>query len=989
VDEMGPYSGYYQDGVAWAALNADNPLATAWHEVGHALRDFGLFTAKEWDMLVKEARRIGAEQLYNIKKRYDGRGLSADEIDEEAVMFMLGDRVTGKTFGAVDAILNKAIKVLRKIRDALGVKGFRTVQDLFDDIESGAIGRREGASQGGPGMAAMPPNAPSWLSNPFDNVGDADAALSAGRGRFDLTGLLGRSASAATRLVSRHFFNDVVGTVDHSVNAQSADLGWRKWASSYLSSYDKTRIPAFQEWAKSLGLQRHQAFQRAHEFYSEVTDYIDDPNRGSRTWSAGVEKLAQKQIKLQKEQGEDLINPHPNRKGGGVMRGLKGSVLVDPSDDRYMHRWWSTRKVRDAMERYGEDELIKLLAGAISASQRSIDNVVLTILSRAMVRNIWNRSAGLQEWVEALAIADTARLTQLLKQGGVPDADIEAALARLRQSRNAPEGDLNSLHNRVDLDVHHSMFLKPLDGSAPVEVFLNELLERDARKIFYRQTRKIAGRVALARVQIRHPDGSLIVNGLTSDEEIAELLQHVQDYAAARGQHEQGKIDVERLRFGIDRILGVPMPDSTTNYAAWFRLIRSYMAMRLMGQVGIAQLGETGAAAGHLGLQSLFRQVPAYKHVLDAAGDLRNNHALLEELENMGIGVERLHGIMLRNWDEIGDNPFDGPRSPWLDRVSDYARMGEQTVYEVSGMSFIQQRQEMWVAANMANKIANMAAKIKAGKKLGKGDVKRLAQLGIDEKMMQRIMLQFDHADQVDGVWFGKKLNRLNVDRWTDGDARAVFENALFRATRKIIQSQDEGSAAIWMHGELAKTFFQFRGYAFTAWANQTLYSFHMRDAAALTSFATGMAWAAAIRAAQVSILASTRSDKDEFKEKHLDTWELAKAGFQRTGVSSILPMTIDSFLGLTGQEGMWNARTSGQASNAIFGSPAISFLDSASKGVGGAVNSILEGRDMSQSEIRAAVGILPFSNLFPITVGLSRMVQSRDERAPPKEFIN
>lgn len=136
-----------------------------------------------------------------------------------------------------------------------------------------------------------------------------------------------------------------------------------------------------------------------------------------------------------------------------------------------------------------------------------------------------------------------------------------------------------------------------------------------------------------------------------------------------------------------------------------------------------------------------------------------------------------------------------------------------------------------------------------------------------------------------------------------------------------------------------------------------------------------------------MSIIASARSDGEEYKEKYLTPWELGKAGFQRAGWSSIIPMTVDTGLGMAGQPGMFNARTTGQTSDLLFGNPTMSFMDNLSKGLGGTINSLADGRSPSQAEIRQLVGLAPFSNLLPITAGLSYLIQDLPERSPARRL--
>jgi len=286
------------------------------------------------------------------------------------------------------------------------------------------------------------------------------------------------------------------------------------------------------------------------------------------------------------------------------------------------------------------------------------------------------------------------------------------------------------------------------------------------------------------------------------------------------------------------------------------------------------------------------------------------------------------------------------------------------------------------VAAAVAQKIANMAVKPTPSK----SDLKRMAQLGLDEPMLQRIFGELQqHASTTDGVLFGKRLNRLNLQNWNDLEARAALENSMFRMTRKLVQSGDVGNTAMWMSHPIAQVFFQFRNFTFTAWPNQALYNLHMRDMNALMTILWSTSWAAMVRGMQVSLLASTRSDGETWKEKQLSPWELGKAGFSRAGYSSIIPMLMDTGMVFSGQPGMFNARSTGQSSDILFGNPFGSFIDSAAKGIGGAVDSFYSDRPYSQAEARQIFSLLPYSNMIPFALGISKLIEDMPERAPRK----
>jgi hypothetical protein len=488
----------------------------------------------------------------------------------------------------------------------------------------------------------------------------------------------------------------------------------------------------------------------------------------------------------------------------------------------------------------------------------------------------------------------------------------------------------------------------------------------------------------MGRVRIKAPRfGDELVNGITSDAEFNRIKDIVNKYGADMGMDPaEIQRDLDHLQFAYDRIIGNPDPRQLENTAQWFRRIRQFNVTRLMGQVGIAQAGETGTIVGSLGVKASFSHVPAMKRIITDAGESRLRNQLYDEIEHMGIGVERLHGWGYHNLEDIGDMPFEARRWDHGEVIDRNLSLMARGTYELSGMSVIQQQQERFTAAAVAQKIANMAVKPTPSR----SDLRRMAQLGLDEDMLQRVMRGLrENAETQDGIIFNNRIVSLRLQNWRDLEARAALEDAMFRMTRKLVQSGDIGNTALWMSNPIWQTFFQFRSFAFTAWSNQFLYNLHMRDFNAFTSMLWSTSWAATVRAMQVQLLASTRSDGETWKEKQLEPWELGKSGFSRSGWSSVIPMIIDTGAAFAGQPGQFNARTTGQASDAIFGSPVTSFVDNAAKGIGGLANSAWTGRPLSQAEARQAFGILPYSNMIPMTMALSHLIKDLPERAPRK----
>jgi hypothetical protein len=1010
VKSKGPLDGLYRDRVVHVAMNADNPLAIAYHETTHALRQLGMISNREWGKLRKWARDTGAHEKYRLRERYASENLSKDALDEEAVAHALGDKLAGRALGHRDAdtILDKVVDVLRAIRDALGISGFRTLRDIFDDIDSGVIASRPMAGDlndaafsaarraaigdnGGPPLEVV---SEQWLKDmAWQSISDENVPYSGGFWRFDRAGMIGHSENAPGRLIGRSLINDSVGTADHSVNGRPADLDQIRMYNEWTGDYWRTANPAFQEWADDLRLSPFDRQRRGHEFFEEVSRYIRDRDRGASTdgYHAAVVRLGNKQAAIQAQILEHYKNPL--KREGLVGRPFSGSEMT-PEDAHYLWRKFVPAKVRESIARFGEgvrDDgsmrgVTLMVANAIRSAQPEIPDEVLRKLAPAYVRNIYARSVGLgDEWSIAIGQKDQHRFRALLRdEAHLTDAEIDPIIDRVFAKPNTDDaGRVANLKRRVLLDENYVEYgVRDENGNVIGDLAFTDLLENNSANLMMHYARRASGAIALARVRVRLPDGQLLVNGISSDQEFAEILANVQRWGVDRGQHESAREMVERLQFAYDRIKGVPNPLQHTKTAKWLRLLRAFQVTRLMGQSGVAQLGESGQALGSLGAKAGLAHTPSYKRIIDDAGDSRLRNRLHDELEAMGIGAERLHGFHFHNLDEVNEMPF-GVTHDGLDKAIEYGRMAERATFEVSGMSPLQVMQERHYAAGMVQNFAYMADKLKQGKSLSRGDRRRLAQLGIDDAMMTRIVAQFRHVDRVEKAMFDGVVTRLNGHLWTDLEAKAAFEDAILRATRKHIQAGDIGNSPAFMSTPIWQTIFQFRGHPLTAWANQLQYNIHMADARAIQAFLWGVVWTAAVRGAQLQALAAARSDKDEYLEKHLTPWELGKAGFERSGWASIVPMGIDTALTLAGQPGAFNSRSSGQSSSLLFGNPTVSTLDSIGKGLGGAINSFVDDRPMSQAEVRSGVGLLPWANTLPFATGLSYLVQDLPERAP------
>jgi hypothetical protein len=139
-----PVDGMYVNRVIHASLDNDRGvLSTFGHETVHAMRELGMFSDKEWDILTRKAKSDWIKE-YKTKERYDS--LSPEEQIEEAVADAFGQWMGGeyKPTGVIRGLLNRIKLFLESMGSTLRGQGFDNTEKVFQRALSGELkGARE------------------------------------------------------------------------------------------------------------------------------------------------------------------------------------------------------------------------------------------------------------------------------------------------------------------------------------------------------------------------------------------------------------------------------------------------------------------------------------------------------------------------------------------------------------------------------------------------------------------------------------------------------------------------------------------------------------------------------------------------------------------------------------------------------------------------------------------------------------------------------
>lgn len=132
--EFGP------DGITILIGNTLDGVHTVNHEAIHILRARGLINDAEWDVLSTQAESEWI-QKYDIEERYPDLDHPAQI--EEAIAEAFADHVDGRASrGKIATIFAKVQRFFRAMREALLGQGVRSVEDIFEAVDTGKVGAR-------------------------------------------------------------------------------------------------------------------------------------------------------------------------------------------------------------------------------------------------------------------------------------------------------------------------------------------------------------------------------------------------------------------------------------------------------------------------------------------------------------------------------------------------------------------------------------------------------------------------------------------------------------------------------------------------------------------------------------------------------------------------------------------------------------------------------------------------------------------------------
>jgi hypothetical protein len=518
-----------------------------------------------------------------------------------------------------------------------------------------------------------------------------------------------------------------------------------------------------------------------------------------------------------------------------------------------------------------------------------------------------------------------------------------------------------------------------------VPVRIKDFTERNVVHVASLYGRQMSAQVALARLRIEnpmwhpdsqirvdHPDGTFhmeddpnspryLVDGIRGPSEMQTLLKRVKAVGDELGHHpDKTAKDVDRLQFMYDALSGGSTSALDRGKLGQFiRLLKAWNFTRVMNQVGFAQLAETWTGVSQVGLRAALSGIPEMRQFFDGIRGGRDQTDLARQIEHIAeAGTEMLRGSMHVPLDDLGNRVGTGASR--MDRAERLLNRATRATSIMSGMAPLTAFQSKWMAKAA---MARFAMDATGEKSL---NMRRMAVLGIDPKMAEKIRSNLQRHDGYIEGESGTQHRLLNLDRW-DPDARHAYEYALHLWVRKMIQENDLGQMNTVLGTSMGRLMGQFRMFMMAAYTKNTLHNLHMRDWETVSGVLGSTVLAGLTYAARTHLNSIGRSDRDQYLAKRLDGKSIAAAAVQGGAFSSVMPMLADLGTYAMGFDPLFDARVTGTPAQGLTSNPTMSLLNSALQASRGVTASARGDGAYNQQDARALQSIMPFSNLLPV----------------------
>jgi hypothetical protein len=808
-------------------------------------------------------------------------------------------------------------------------------------------------------------------------------------GMEDFASALSRSDNELVAAAGNRLVQDAVGSADKEMTTFfSVSEKQRKLYLNADTLFMNTYRDAYTGWAKEreVGMLGHGRAQT--EFNELVTAAVRSTNpleqidphvsKAAETFREMTERYA----RLAADPG--LLDGNPGLYK--AVRGFEDGAI--PPSRTYAPRFVHWAKLQEALETHGDKALRVAVRQSIQAANKEIEKELADKLAGTWLKKHREVQAGMNSnFTEALSGRNTQAFREALLDEGYDLGTIERLLNVLKPGKDSDAGAHARAKHRLLMDEN---FVAQLPNG---QLRISDLFDNDIVRLSRMYNRQMSAQVSMATFRIENPlwaktmgaEGEAVerflIDGISSRGDWDNFLQKV------RGVYDEKKVkgttrdyELKNLQRVYELITGTPHALEAGNLGFFIRTLQKFNFARVMNQVGFAQIGEFGNILGQAGTKATMEAMPMYKRLSLDASTGQMSPVLAREIVYMtSAGTDWVRSFA-NGVDEFGSQHTITGYSKTAQRVDETLDSAGRVTSAISLMAPINYQLQRIAAGAAVARFANMA-----GEKATMS-AQRLRHLGLSDDMTKRVLAEIkEKAGRVSlgEDISGANINALNLDKW-EPQARAAFENSIWRWSRTMIQENDVGQMSLVTSNPIGKLFFQFRSFMLAAYTKQTLHSIHMRDWPAFTSFMFSMVFGGLAFSAQTYLQSIGRSDQQQFLTEKLGDDDkgsmekkLALAAFQRTGASSLFPMMADQMTWMAGFDPLFAARSTSLPSQGLVSNPTLSLVDNILM----STRSLTNG-EYSQTDARRQASLSLFQNFLPFQWTLNSFISDLPEPA-------
>ena len=530
------------------------------------------------------------------------------------------------------------------------------------------------------------------------------------------------------------------------------------------------------------------------------------------------------------------------------------------------------------------------------------------------------------------------------------------------------------------------------------KVRLDEIFENDVDLLWHSYTNEMAGWYSLAdRINIKSRNAWLkYKNELFNDidtvyrdpeavGEFKKLKNLTQRKAGGKFIAQEEKDTIESF---FNNLMGrsTEAGDPTVGMNKWLRDLRRFNFVRVLNQVGIAQLPEYGVAVSQQGFRVLLNEIPIFRRLISNAQEGKVDDTFYKDMAIIGSsnGDDYLYR-QYQAYDVLdrGVSQLDTTKKSLVSKPVQNA--AEKVTGHASGLIGIDRNQRRIAMRLFVHRLAedliDVSKKGTMIKEISKGRLNRYRVLGLDDNDLIALAKEFNSPNVItETTALGRRVLKFDFVNFKGQNLVKKFGIAVNRYTKRSVQYNMIGDTSrFFSDNAYGKSMSQFRQFIMTAWNKQFLHNVAMGDFQTFSMFAYTMmiGGSAYVAQAHFNTIGMSPSEKKAYLKKKLgekgDYTKVGMAAFQRAGWSSVMPPFMDLMLGQIAPEYRFNTRSSGQEMNLITGNPTYD-LGEKVLGVGGSVVKSLFNSDynFSKHDLNRIMRLLPYQNLYGVNQTLN-----------------